>query len=117
MAYDLDWIFLQVEKHLEGTPSLSLTQLSTLIGVERHTLERAVKNVTAQTFRDFRNGILLKHARGLLRDEPHRTIKEVAFILGYRYQGSFSRFIRTETGGTAKQLKMAKLEEAEIGRA
>lgn len=110
MVYDLRGIFMQVARNLEIAPSMSLTQLSNALGIERHTVEKAVKHATAMTFREFRNGILLKHARGLLRDQSNRTIKEVAFMLGYRSQGSLSRFIRSATGYSAKEVKMGRLE-------
>jgi transcriptional regulator GlxA family with amidase domain len=105
MAYDLHRIFLQVTRHLEMTPSMSLTQLVNNIGTKRHTIMKAVKNATGLTFREFRGNVLLKHACDLLKDESNRTIKEVAFALGYRSQGSLSRFIRIATGYSAKKLK------------
>jgi transcriptional regulator GlxA family with amidase domain len=110
MVYDLHRIFLQVTRDVEMAPSISLTQLSRKLGIERHTIEKAVKNATGSPFREFRASIVLKHARGLLRDQSNRTIKEVAFILGYRSQGSLSRFIRAETGYSAKELKMGRVE-------
>lgn len=111
MVYDPNRIFLQVVRHLEMTPSISLKQLSINLGIERHTIEKAVKSSTGSTFREFRGKILLKLAYGLLTDQSNRTIKEVAFSLGYRSQGSFSRFIRIATGCSAKNLKTRKLEE------
>ena len=110
MAYDLHRLFLQVRQNLELTPSASLAQLSKNLGIERHTVEKAVKSATGLTFREFRNGVLLRRAQELLKDECNRTIKEVAFMLGYRSQGSLSRFIRIATGCSAKAIKMGKRE-------
>jgi len=88
------------------TPSISSTQLAKDLGIERHTMAKAIKNAAGVTFREFRKSVLLKRTASLLRDESNRTIKEVAFTVGYRSQGSLSRFIRTATGGSAKKLKM-----------
>jgi AraC-like DNA-binding protein len=111
MVYDLHRIFVQVARRLEMAPSISLRQVSESLGVERHTVEKAVKSATGVTFREFRRSILLKHAEGLLRDQPTRSIKEVAFVLGYRSQGSLSRFVRMATGSSAKELKIGKSEK------
>jgi transcriptional regulator GlxA family with amidase domain len=111
MVYDPHKIFLKVTRQLEITPSISSTQLAKNLGIERHTMTKAVKNATGVTFREFRKGVLLKYAVSLLKDESNQTIKEVAFALGYRSQGSLCRFIRTATGRSAKELKMEKAEE------
>lgn len=108
MAYDLQRIFMQVNQQLEITPAVSLIQLSTILHIERHTIAKTIKNSTGKTFREFRHDVLLKRAQGLLKDECNRTIKEVAFALGYRSQGSLSRFIRTATGHSGKKLRMRK---------
>jgi AraC-like DNA-binding protein len=111
MVYDLHRIFLQVTRHVGVMPSISLTRLSNNLGVERHTIAKAIKNATGLSFREFRNSVLLKHACGLLKDESNRTIKEVAFAVGYQSQGSLSRFIRIATGHSAKAVKTGKLED------
>jgi AraC-like DNA-binding protein len=109
MVYDLHRIFLQVTQHVEMTPSISLMQLSNNLGIERHTIAKAIKNATGLSFREFRNSVLLKHVRDLLKDESNRTIKEVAFAVGYRSQGSLSRFMRIATGHSAKAVKTGKV--------
>lgn len=111
MVYDPRGIFLQVAQHLERMPSMTLTEICNNLGIERHTVQKAVRNATNVTFREFRNTILLKHAHRLLNGQSNLTIKEVAFILGYRSQGSLSRFIRTATGRSAKEFKIGIMNE------
>ena len=110
MVYDLHRIFLQVTRHIEMMPCISLMQLSNILGIERHTIAKAIKNATGLSFREFRNSVLLKHACDLLKDESNRTIKEVAFAVGYRSQGSLSRFIRIATGHSAKAVKTGTVD-------
>lgn len=110
MVYDLRRIFLQVTRQLEMTPSMSLTQIADKLGIERHTIAKAIKDASGLAFREFRASVLLKRTYDLLKDESNRTIKEVAFALGYQSQGSLSRFVRTATGQSAKDLKMGKSE-------
>jgi AraC-like DNA-binding protein len=109
MVYDFHRIFLQVTQNIEMMPSISLMQLSNNLGIERHTIAKAIKNATGLSFREFRNSVLLKHVRNLLKDESNRTIKEVAFAVGYRSQGSLSRFMRITTGHSAKAVKTGKV--------
>jgi AraC-like DNA-binding protein len=111
MVYDLHRVFLQVIRHVETRPTISLAQLSSNLGIERHTIAKAIKNATGLSFREFRNNVLLKRACGLLKDESNRTIKEVAFAIGYQSQGSLSRFIRIATGHSAKTVKTGRAEE------
>lgn len=117
MVYDPHRIFLQVIQRLAVRPFTSLTQLADDLGIERHTIAKAVKSTTGLTFRDFRKIELLKHARSFLKHESNRTIKEVAFMLGYRSQGSLSRFVRTAAGCSAKQLKMEHQSKQQSGLA
>jgi len=98
MAYYLEGMLNLIDHHLRAAPALSLQSLSRLINVERHTIERAVRHARGGTFRQLRNSVMLDEATKLLRDQPHLTIKEIAFKLGYRSQSAFSRFLRTASG-------------------
>ena len=103
--YDLQRVFLQVKVLIEKGPSITLMDLSHKLGIERHTLEKAVRQCTGASFREFRAKVLLEHSRKLLKDQCNRSIKEVAFALGYRSQGSLSRFIRMSTGYSARHIR------------
>lgn len=105
MAYDLNGLYTRIQRSLSSTPYMSLHALSARLGVERHTIEKAVKQATSKTFREMRNDLLLKHARNLLDSNPNQSIKEVAFKLGYRSQRSFSRFIKSSLGCSPKELR------------
>lgn len=109
MIYDPRWIFLEVMRCLEIEPSISLNQLSDNLGIERHTVEKAVRNATGINFRELRTSILLKRACDLLTDKSNLTVKEVAFILGYKWQGSFSRFLKRAMGCSPKEFKLQNL--------
>lgn len=109
MAYDLQGMFLRINRQLRASPGLSLEQLADSIKVERHTIEKAVKTVTGKTFRELRGDILLEHAKMLLGNNPNQSIKEVAFQLGYRSQRSFSRFIKASAGCSPKEFRQMKM--------
>jgi AraC-like DNA-binding protein len=105
MAYDLHGLFNRISHHLRRAPYLQLEEISQLVNVERHTIEKAVKTATGMTFREFRTSMLLEQAMRLLDDNPAQSIKEVAFTLGYNSQRSFCRFIRTAAGCSPKELR------------
>jgi AraC-like DNA-binding protein len=105
MAYHLPKLFDHIDGYLDAAPNLSLAELSDRIGVGRHTIKKAVKKATGKTFRQFRNTVLLEKAGILLTSAPNRTIKEIAYSLGYQSQRSFSRFVRQATGYSPKQLR------------
>lgn len=111
MVYDLHKIFMKATRQLELTPSISSTQLARNLGIGRQTLANAIKNATGLTFSEFRRSTLLRRTADLLKDDSNLTIKEAAFALGYRSQGSLSRFVRRATGRSAKELKLEKIKE------
>jgi hypothetical protein len=43
MAYDLNGLYTRIQRSLGSTPYMSLHALSAQLGVERHTIEKAVK--------------------------------------------------------------------------
>ncbi len=105
MAYDLRKLFRIINSYLLSSPRVSLQELSRRTGVERHTIEKAVRMATGMTFRELRNRMMLEEARRLLEDEPNRSIKEIAFMLNYRSQRAFSRFMRTMAGNSPSELR------------
>jgi two-component system, response regulator YesN len=105
MAYNLPGLFSQILPYLRSRPYGTLDEIAAHIHVERHTIEKAVKQATGKTFRELRTELLLLHATGMLNAESNQSIKEIAFKLGYQSQRSFSRFIRTAAGCSPKEIR------------
>lgn len=105
MAYDLHGLFRRIGNEMHLRPYIQLEELSQRVCVERHTIEKAVKEATGNTFREFRTRMLLERATRLLNDNPAQSIKEIAFNLGYNSQRSFCRFIKTAAGCSPKELR------------
>jgi transcriptional regulator GlxA family with amidase domain len=105
MAYLTQGVFEQVQSRLRTHPSSSLADLCHSLNMERHTIERAVRTITGKCFREFRREALFWRARDLLRCEPGKSTKEIAFTLGFRSTRSFDRFIVTTCGRTPTQLR------------
>ena len=98
MAYDLKGVVAVVEDELKKAPRTSLQGLSNQLRIERHTIEKAVRNQTGKSFRKLRDDIAFEIARSHLRSQPLRSIKEVPYQLGYHSPRAFARFIRRSSG-------------------
>ncbi|HEX5412971.1 MAG TPA: helix-turn-helix domain-containing protein [Terriglobia bacterium] len=107
MAYLTRGVFEQVQLHLRVHPSSSLADLCRALHIERHTIERAVRGSTGKCFREFRREALLRSACELLWCEPGKSIKEIAFMLGFSSTRSFDRFVLTSCGHTPTKLRQS----------
>lgn len=108
MAYDLRGLSKQVEVCLLASPHIALAALAKQLRVERHTIERAVRKATGKSFRQLQAGIISKKSLDLLALEPARSIKEIAFLLGFKSGQAFSRFVRRTCKSPPKELRLAQ---------
>jgi AraC-like DNA-binding protein len=109
MGYDHEVLFREICKMLVARPRTTLRALSTDLGVERHTLRRMIRGRTQKSFREFRRDLLLTRTHELLSAGPQRTLKEIAYTLGYASPRSFNRFVKARTGHPPSALRLARL--------
>jgi AraC-like DNA-binding protein len=105
MAYDLTGVFEQAAGALRENPRAGLKPISEGMGVERHTVERAFQLKAGKPFRSFRRELLLERSKGLLASKRTVSIKEIAFLLGYKSERAFARFIRSAFGCSPCELR------------
>lgn len=105
MSYKHTLLLDAISNHLSRTPSGRLEDISRELRVSRRTLQEVVSAATGRTFRDFREEMLVERVRDLLESYPTRTIKEVAFDLGYKSPRSFARAIKRACGSSPAQLR------------
>jgi two-component system response regulator YesN len=105
MAYHLIRLADLVRTHLDVEPRLRLSQLSWRLGVSRQTLEKAVRAATGKSFRQCRSELLVVKARELLTSDGTRSIKEIAYSLGYRSPQAFARYVKMASGQSPSQLR------------
>jgi AraC-like DNA-binding protein len=98
MAYHLMGVFEQAVKALEENPRMGLRAISVAVGVERHTIEKAFHLKAGKSFREFRRIWLVERSAELLRGNPAASLKQIAFLSGYRSERAFARFIRSSFG-------------------
>jgi len=98
MICDLS-LLLEAINQLASSQVNNLSSITLSVGASRRTVERAVKQETGMSFARYRQTCLIKRALSLINDETfQKSIKEIAFDLGYRSPAAFTRFVRCHTG-------------------
>jgi len=106
MTYSSLQVFSAIESVVAAKPSVHLSEVSKVIKVERHSIERSVREATGLSFRKYRQRKILVRAVNLLHtDNPIMDQKTIAFDLGYRSTGSLGRAIKRMTGMTPSQIR------------
>ena len=98
MDYNLDQIFIKLDAALSEEPNVRLKKCSQSLGVNRQTVEKAVKATTGVSFREYQKQRILLEALRLLAEEGELSETEIAQKLGYQSADAFERFVESETG-------------------
>ena len=105
MAYDRRRLFGRISERLSANPRSRLSEIARELGVERHTIEKAVRHIRRMSFREYQQKKLLERALVLLNENGESREKEVAGELGYASLEAFIRFIKAQTGKTPKEIR------------
>ncbi len=105
MAYNMIRLFEEIEARVSEDPGLKLHDLAADLGVERHTIEKAVRNARSVCFRDYRRPKRLNKAIRLLEGEAALNRDDIADLLHYKSSAALSRFVRKMTGKTPTQFR------------
>src|SRR5881397_3722803 len=100
MAYDRRKLVADVEDQLYEKPRSLLDDISFALGVDRHAIQRAIRDLGKKSFRECQKQTTLRKAVDLLSHNRERADKQISIELGYRSPEAFSRFIRAMTGKT-----------------
>ena len=82
----------------------SLDVLASQVGLSRSSLCAAFRQIVGQTVFDYIADLRMQHALALL-NQPHATISEVAYAVGYGHPSSFSVAVQRRFGTTASELR------------
>jgi AraC-like DNA-binding protein len=111
MTYNLPKLFSDVQACLGRNPCVSLHELSRTLGVERHTIEKAMNHIAGISFQKYQKQRLLARALNLLIQHGELSEKQIAANLGYGSTQAFSRFIKARTGKTPSEIRRESLEK------
>jgi len=104
MTYNQRKLLKELDVLIAGAPRIRLTEIAHTLGVDRHTIENAMRSTRHTSFREYRRRELMQMARAML-NEPDLSVKEVGIRLGYSSAASFSRFVQQSTGKSPSQLR------------
>jgi transcriptional regulator GlxA family with amidase domain len=106
MAYDPRLINSAVHDLLRAKLTCTLNDVSRVLCIDRHVVERGVRVASDSTFREIRNRIRLERAVALLTQTPPLSIKEVASAVGYGTPQAFARFVSRMTGKSPSIIRL-----------
>ena len=105
MTYNQYQLFEVIDARLTACPGLRLQAVAQEFGVNRHTVEKAIRQARGISFREYQQDFLLRKAIDLLLHEPNLSIKQLAGELGYRSPKSFWRFIKRASGKSPSEIQ------------
>jgi len=90
MHHNPQAILRKIDACLEAEPRICLSKLSRALGVDRHTLESAVRQCKGIHFRKYCQQKILELIFHLLSNDSTLSLKEVAFTLGLPFTRKYS---------------------------
>jgi AraC-like DNA-binding protein len=105
VAYDQHGIAEVVVNLLTKKPTTKLREVAEFLCVDRHTVERALRERFGKSFKAIQAEQLRAVAERRMRERPQESIKEIAAALGYDHSQSFSRKWRRITGSGPSQTR------------
>jgi AraC-like DNA-binding protein len=105
MGYERIRLAEAVVEALTRTPTTTLKYISATLGVERHTLLRAVAFHYGCSFRCLKNECFRGAAIQLLSGSHYDSVKAIAYSMGYATPRSFSRRVQALLGTRPTSLR------------
>jgi AraC-like DNA-binding protein len=105
MAYNRTLLMREIDSRLESNPNISLHLLTDDLGVNRHIIERTVRDLKKVSFRQYRADKIVQKACSLFTCMGSLSIKQIAGRLNFSSPEAFARFIKNATGLTPSQLR------------
>jgi transcriptional regulator GlxA family with amidase domain len=104
MTYNQRKLLKELDMLVSNTPRIRLSEIARTLGVDRHTIENAMRSSRNTSFREYKRRELLQMALAML-NQPDVSVKEIGIKLGYSSAASFSRFVQQSTGKSPSQLR------------
>ena len=104
MTYNRSQLLKELDTLVLNSPRIRLSEIANTLGVDRHTIENAMRSNRSTSFREYKRKEILQMAQQLLY-RPDISIKEIGIMLGYSSAASFSRFVQRSTGKSPSQLR------------
>jgi AraC-like DNA-binding protein len=93
---------------------LSLAMAANLCELSRFQFSRSFKKEQGLTFRDFVVRIRIERAAELMRQSPHLSVTEAAFVVGFNDVSHFSRMFRRRLGVLPSRYRRTEGEPTQL---
>ena len=100
MSYDHGRIAAKVKAKLEVDPNTTLVSMCRTLGIDRHTVDRALAGHFGMTFRELKNQVRDEKIKAALSHDEVRSVKQAAHEAGYGSAASLARRTRRAVGMT-----------------
>jgi AraC-like DNA-binding protein len=105
MAYDTKTLLAEIDSILQSKPHVSLVALTKRLTVERHTIEKAIRDQRKVSFRQYRTEKMLEKTFRIMSERRGSSIKQIAVALDFTTAATFTRFVKRASGMTPTDLR------------
>jgi methylphosphotriester-DNA--protein-cysteine methyltransferase len=98
MSYSLEEIFIKLDTLLSENPNARLVEFSQSLNIKQHTVQKAVREATGVSFREYQKQRILMEAVRLLAEKGELSEGDIALRVGYKSADSLFNFVKLETG-------------------
>ena len=102
IAYNSSEIFEEVYRRLSANPGTHLYELARQLGCSHPTIEKAVREHTSLTFRDYQKKLRVEMGVAYL-GRGYKP-REIGSLLGYRWPENFLHLVKVSTGCSLMEL-------------
>ena len=98
MSYSLEAIFVKLDTRLSEDPNARLSEFSQSLNIKQHTVQKAVREATGVSFREYQKQRILMETVRLLAEKGELSEGDIARRVGYKSADSLFNFVKLETG-------------------
>ena len=92
-------------QNLYLNPGLKITDIASVLGVNRYYISDCINSTKGCSFSQFVNTYRIEHAKQLMRNQPDIKLSEVWISSGFSNERTFLRAFKAITGMTPSELK------------
>lgn len=112
MSYEHLGLSELVEASILQNPAKRLDTICKELRVDRHTALRALRQFSGVSFRELQRRALVDKATRYLIEFPSLSLKEIASIVGYGSEATFSHFIKRALGVAPREYRLLHQKHA-----
>ena len=105
MSYERRGLSERLEASIMQNPVKRLDAICKELRVDRHTALRALRQFSGMNFRELQRRAMVCKATGCLVGFPSLSLKEIATMVGYGSEATFSHFIKRALGVTPSEYR------------